>query len=89
MHNWLLRIDYFDYGDNREPDAATIAALQELVASRAGTRVVSLVQQFRQTPQRIQAEQEEEEMMMMMTVTIITMDITMTTTFIHPIGPLR
>ena len=60
MRNWLLRTD-FEFRDNEEPDAATIAALQELVASRAGVRGVRLVQHFHQAPQQVQMEQEDDD----------------------------
>jgi len=60
MPNWLLRPD-FEFGGGREPGAATIAALQELVSSMAGERVVSPMQRFRRMSQQVQAEQEDDD----------------------------
>lgn len=59
MRNWLLRTDV-EFEDG-EPDTATMAALQELIASRTGARGIRLVQQSRQTSQQVRTEPEDED----------------------------
>lgn len=49
------------FEDDEEPDAATMAALRELVANRAGASAVRLVQRPRQISWQLQTESEDED----------------------------
>lgn len=50
-----------EFGDNGDPDTATIAALRTLIANRVGARVVGFTQQPRRTSQQVQAEDEDDD----------------------------
>jgi WD repeat-containing protein 23 len=60
MRNWLLRKD-IQFGDDGEPNAAGVAALQGLINDRAGGRVVRLVHQPRPTSLEVRTEPEDED----------------------------
>lgn len=60
MRNRSLRID-IGFGDDEEPDPATMAALRELVGDTMGARAVQFIRRSRHTSQQAQVESEGDE----------------------------
>jgi hypothetical protein len=60
LNSGLVAHTDVEYGDDGEPNTATVDPLQELVANRAGSRAVRLVLQHRQA-YRQQADPEDED----------------------------
>ena len=58
MRDCFLHED-IEFGDDGEPDAATVAALQQLVADRVGGRALRLIP--RQASRQVQVEPEDDD----------------------------